>query len=193
MSCAECRQIFASGLEGVDLQIAIDSEFPNFACEKCSISEYSPGRVQANEQVVFLTIHPIYYDEKTGVLSPIAFLQLTKSDLSVLRRRHATIAEFDDVRSKLASGGSKKVERSVEWCCVVQVSTIRKADDANGRTLGVYDTALEPLPSHASVFVRKDFFESTEKRLEARRLALSIFEPNLVRLDTIMIGGATAN
>ena len=191
MSCAECRQIFASGLEGVDLQIAIDSKFPNFACEECSISEYSPGTVHADEHIVFLTIHPIHYDEKTGVLLPIAFQQLTKNDLSVLRRHHATIAEFDIVRSQLTYGGSKKVERSVEWCCVVQVSTIRAAEDPNGRTLGLYDTALEPLPSHASVFVRKDFLDSAEKRLEARRLALSIFAPNLVRLDTVMIDSTT--
>ncbi len=192
MSCAECRGVFASGLEGLPLQIQVDTRFPHFTCEECSVSQHSPGRVESDEQVVFLTIHPIHYDEKTGVLSPNAFQQLTRNDLSVLRRRHATSRELNEVRATLVSRGSKNVERSVEWCCVVDVSIIRQTEDAKGRTLGVYDTALEPLPSHASIFVRKDFLECDTSRLEARRLALSIFERNLVSLATIAPDLATA-
>ena len=185
MSCAECPEVFSSGLEGVALQIEVDTRFPNFECEGCSISGYSPGKVEPGENVIFLTIHPIHYDDKTGVLSPVAFEQLTKNDLSLLRQVHATRDQFDDVLSALVNRGSEKVGRSVDQCCLLSVDAIRATEDTAGRVFGVYDTAIEKLPAHASVFVRKDYLSDKGTRLEARRLALTVFEPHLVPVATV--------
>jgi hypothetical protein len=186
VSCADCCETFSSGLKGVALQIEVDTRFPGFECEDCSISEYSPGKVEQNEKVVFLTIHPIHFDDTTGVLSPVAFEQLTRNDLSLLRCSHAKREEFVYVLSRLVSGGSGRVERSVERCCLVDVEAIRQAKDSNSRVFGVYDTAIKELPAHASVFVRKDYLNDKASRLDARRLALSIFEPQLTNLVDVM-------
>lgn len=184
MNCAECRELFASDFSGIELQIEVDTRFPNFACEDCSVSEHSPAKIEPDESVAFLTIHPIHYDEKTGTLSPIAFQQLTKNDLSVLRLAYATSSEFDFVASTLATGGSGKIPRSVERCCVVDVILIRAVKDESGRVFGVYDTAIEKQRAHASVFVRKDYLDKS-KRLEARRLALALFGSNIVPLEIV--------
>lgn len=186
MSCADCCEVFSSGLKGVPLQIEIDTRFPSFECEDCSISEHSPGKVEQGEKVVFLTIHPIHFDHVTGVLSPVAFEQLTRNDLSLLRHSHAKRVEFDHVLTRLVSGGSGTVERSVEQCCLVEVAEIRSVEDQGNRVFGIYDTAIEDLPAHASVFVRKDFLGDKAGRLEARRLALSVFEPQLISLIKVM-------
>jgi hypothetical protein len=184
VSCADCLALFSSGLEGTALQIEVDTRFPEFQCELCSVSEHSPGKIEESEKVVFLTIHPIHYDEITGTLSPIAFEQLTKNDLSVLRHTYAKQEEYERVLSSLTSRG--KVERSVDRCCLVDVESIREVTDGKSRVFGIYDTAIEPLPAHASVFVRKDYLDQRSSRLEARRLALSIFEPQLTNLAEVI-------
>jgi hypothetical protein len=185
VSCDECVEVFSSGLDGIALQIEVDKRFPEFVCEECSISGFSPGKVESGESVVFLTIHPIHYDPKTGLLSPVAFEQLTRNDLSLLRQKHTTRGEFDLVLSSLAGRGSGKIERSIDHCCLVKVDAIRGAKDEDGRVFGVYDTAIEELPAHASVFVRKDYLNDKAGKLEARRLALSIFEPHLALVDDV--------
>lgn len=183
MTESSCAEVFQSGLRGRELQAEIDARFPGFTCEQCSVSPFSPGPVAATEKVIFLTIHPIHYDQETGVLSPVAFEQLTKNDLSLLRTAIATANEVDAVRSKLLGLG--RVPRSIDWCCRVEVTAIRSCLDAKGRTLGVYDTALENSRAHASVFVRKDLLETPGDRLRARQMALAIFEPGLTPLGEI--------
>jgi hypothetical protein len=193
VSCDECVEAFASGLSGVALQIEVDTRFPQFQCEACSVSSESPGKVEAEENVVFLTIHPIHYDDKTGVLSPIAFEQLTRNDLSLLRRDHATIDQFDHVLNRLLNGGSGKIARSINLCCCVSVDYIRAMNDGNGRVFGIYDTAISDLPAHASVFVRRDYLETSSARKEARRLALAVFGPKLMPLAEVMPSPASSS
>lgn len=183
--CDECLAAFQQ-YPSKGLQQHVDEHFPGFACEQCKVSDHSPGPVENHEQIVFMTVHPNHYDDQTGVLSPIAFEQLTRNDLSVLRHAHAKSEEYQSVRSMLKNGGSNATNRAVDKCCVVPVEEVRGATDVNGRILGVYDTALPDIPSHASLFVRRDYLANSSARLQARYVVLSIFRKHLADIEQVL-------
>lgn len=178
--------LFNSGLEGQALQVEVDTQYPDFKCEECSVSPHSPGPVITDELLIFLTIHPIHYDHETGLLSPIAFEQLTRNDLSVLRQSYSTLEQIEAVRNRLLELGAGKIERSISWCSVAATRKIREHSDETGRTMGVYDRALEHLSAHASVFVRKDFLHNRSSRQEVRLIAHSIFSVGVTPLEHVI-------
>jgi hypothetical protein len=162
-----CLEVFcSSGFEGRPLQIHVDQCFPDFACESEKCSPHSPGPVQNDETVAFLLINPLHFDEQRKVVVPDAFQELTNRDLSVLRIRHARKRDATATREELIERGKERVPpqlRLVDEVCIGNVSELRAAIAGYGRLIGVFDTALEEKPSHASLFTR-------EAALEDRRL-----------------------
>jgi len=184
LDCEECLETFQSGLEGLALQAEVDTRFPSFRCEKCKVSPYSPGPVADGENLIFLAIHPIHFDEKTNTLAPLAFEQLTRNDLSLLRHEYCC-DDLPQTVEQLRSGGA--ADRSIELCVVLQASEIRQIKDANGRVLGVYDTALSDRMSHASLFVRKDYLADKAARQRARMIVHRTFKDRIRQLQEVSV------
>ncbi len=179
-----CAELFCeSGFQGRQLQILVDKASPGFGCEKEKCSPFSPGPVQDEEEVAFLLINPLHYDEVRGVVVPSAFQELTNRDLSVLRLAHTTRDEAQKTRDELVARGADRIPpqlRTVSEVCIAKVSELRAPLPAHGRLLGVFDTALEDKKSHASIFtteaalndkrLRKTLRERVHKVMTARQL-----------------------
>ncbi|NUQ19287.1 MAG: hypothetical protein HOP95_12725 [Sphingomonas sp.] len=184
-SCVEC--FFYSGLTGKALQIFADQEHPNFACEAEVCSPHSPAPVADEEKLALLIIDPTHIDKTRGEITPDAFGELTKRDLSVLRVRHATRAEAEATREELVQRGAQKTPpelRLVDEVCIARAERIRGARIDGTRILAVYDTALEGKPAHASVFTNELGLTSGKRmRKQIREACYSVFRDVIVSYD----------
>jgi hypothetical protein len=167
-----CFELFCeSGFQGRQLQILADQLYPFFACESEPCSPFSPGPVNDNEDVAFLLINPMHYDEQRDVVVPSAFLELTQRDLSVLRLSFATKEEATEVKRELIARGENRIPprmRTIEEVCIAKVADLRSPLEQYGRLLGVFDTALETKRSHASIFTTEAALKTGKLRKIAR-------------------------
>ncbi len=181
-TCLEC--FCESGYDGRGLQSLVDRCHPDFICEAETCSIYSPGPVGDGEAIAFILIHPLHYDKERDVIVPDAFQELTKRDLSTLRVSKATKSQADETKGQLIQRGRDKIPpqlRLVDEVCTAEVSKIRSAcNDAGERMMAVYDTALEAVPAHASVFTNADVLENKKRRKVVRRLVHEAFSKNRV-------------
>lgn len=179
-----CLECFNSGLEGDSLQIAVDEKFPNFFCEGEQCSMHSPGPVSDDEKLIFLLTDPGSYDRATGVVSPDAFRELTRRDLSVLRLKYTNDGETEATRSKIIARGASRnppQPRRITEVCVVETKNLRSAQINDQRIFAVYDTALPDSPSHASVFTTTGVLkEQGIKRKRVRMLCHEIFTSSIL-------------
>jgi len=175
-TCLEC--FCESGLDGRDLVKHIDANHPNFACERANCSHHSPGPVADDEVLAFILIHPLHYDEERDVVVPDAFQELTKRDLSTIRACLSKKSEAERTKEKLVQRGKDKIPpqlRLVDEVCVARVNEIRESSENDRRLLAVYDTALEDIPAHASIFTRSDVLESRLLRKIVRNKVHELF------------------
>ena len=182
-TCLEC--FCESGLEGRDLLKHVDKFHPDFVCENDSCSPYSPGPVDDGETLAFILIHPLHYDDHRDVVMPSAFQELTKRDLSTLRVGIATRDETERIREQLVQRGLEKIPpqmRLVNEICKAKVVEIRSCLDGDRRTMAVYDTSLEKVPSHASVFTRYEFSENRQLRKRIRSQVYEVFAKQTNRM-----------
>jgi hypothetical protein len=179
-TCADC---FASEQAGRDLQILVDTAFPGFSCENCSISPHSPGPVTADEKVVFLLVDPLHYDPVRKVVVPDAFQELTNRDLSTLRQSLTNKIEAHATRDELVARGAERLPpqiRAVEEVCIASVADLREQRHDNNRILGVYDTALKDKPAHASLFTVKEAFTQRALRKVVRERVHRLFTQQVI-------------
>jgi hypothetical protein len=171
-ACIEC--FFYSGFEGRWLQIAVDREHPNFACEKCRCSPYSPGPVKDEEVLGFLLVDPTHYDDISRTVTPDAFKELLNRDLSMIRSQYASAEDVEGTRAKLVERGQRKTPpevRLVNEVCVISAADLRKAEIGGQRIFAVYDTALSENNAHASIFTTEAQIKGNKvsrKRLRER-------------------------
>ena len=168
-TCLEC--FCESGFSGKSLQKLVDEHHPDFVCEAGLCSPFSPHRVEDAEDVAFILIDPLHYDEKRQVVVPAAFQELTNRDLSTLRVSHATRSEADATRDELIERGKDRIPpklRIISEVCIATVAEIRGAVESGSRLMAVYDTALETVPSHASIFTRTDVLGNKRLRMIVR-------------------------
>ena len=185
-----CLELFCEGgLSGTSLQIRVDCEFPGFACERECCSPFSPGPVADDEQLAFLLINPTHYDEERRVVVPNAFRELTTRDLSTIRLAHATKEEVVETRGELVERGlARSQDRVIEEVCVGRVAELRAPLNQEGRILGVFDTALERKPAHASVFTTAACLKDPHKRKLLRERVHSVMTQRLVPLAEALEG-----
>jgi hypothetical protein len=179
INCLEC--FCESGFSGRELQKLVDELFPAFACEMRVCSPYSPGPVEDDEQVAFILIDPLHYDSVRDVVVPEAFQELTNRDLSLLRVAYATSEQVNRQRDELIQRGRERIppqSRLVNEVCTSRVGDLRQTKEAGQRLLGVYDTALENISSHASVFTRTDVLEDRKLRKIVRNRIHALLSPN---------------
>lgn len=188
-TCLEC--FCNSGLEGRELQKHVDNNHPDFVCESSHCSPHSPGPVHNVEELAFILIHPLHYDEERDIVIPSAFQELTSRELSTLRVGMATKNEAESTRDQLVQRGKDKIPpqvRLVNEVCIAKVADIRDCLDAGRRTMAVYDTALEQVQSHASVFTRADILESREIRKRIRSQIHEAFTKHRITYANFVMG-----
>jgi hypothetical protein len=165
----------------------VDQFHADFVCEAGRCSSFSPEPIQDDEEVAFILIDPLHYDEQRGVVVPAAFQELTNRDLSTLRVTHATRSEADSTRDELIQRGKDRIPprlRLVNEVCVAAVAEIRGVVKDGVRLLGVYDTALEDVPAHASIFTRTDVLDSKKLRMIVRSQINEIFTKRRMSYET---------
>lgn len=173
-----CVEVFESEITGKELQIAVDTNFPNFECEQHSISAFSPGTVDLAEKLAFILIDPLHYDEVEDKVTPTAFQELFNRDLSTLRVSHARRGEAQAVCDTLVERGKERTPpqcRLVREVCVADVQTLRAAVINSVRVFGAYDTALEAIPAHASIFTIAQAHSDKRLRKDVRALLYTAF------------------
>ncbi|MDE3771490.1 hypothetical protein I7G86_07735 [Sinorhizobium meliloti] len=165
MSCNACRAAFAASDNKVSaVNNCIDQVC---GCEKFSVSDYSPGRVQDDEFLHFLVYTPEGRSEN-GKLSPALLMQVDRDGLSVLRDGAAD-CEFDETMSALRPRWQTN-GRSLEGIMTFAVSAVRHTP--GGRFSCVYDTGMEKKPWHADLMLPEltATSKSQAKRLRFERL-----------------------
>lgn len=183
---ATCRDLIGGDLEGRELAARLDELFPNFACEQHVCSAHSPCRVADSEDVVFLLIDPLHYDEVRDKVVPEAFQELTKRDLSVLRRSYLTLIEAAETRQELIDR-SRGTDRKVDQVCIGRAQDIRVQVDTTGRrVMGVLDTALPEKVSHASVFTSSDVLSSRVLRKIVRERIHAVMTRAVISFEILM-------
>jgi len=154
-----------------DLQLAVAARHAEFICEAERCSVFSPGPVELTETVAFFLINPLHYDDERQTVVPDAFQELFNRDLSVIRREHAGQDEVSRSRDELVARGAEKIPpklRLIEEVCLAKVADIRAPMQGAGRVLAAYDTALESVPSHASIFTVPAALASRQLRKQVR-------------------------
>lgn len=181
-SCLECFS--KNDLKGVELQILVDREHPDFVCEATKCSELSDGPVEDAEELAFLLVDPASYDPVTKIVTPDAFRELTNRDLSVLRVGIAHRVEAEETRDRLIVRGKEKNPpeiRLVDEVCVAAVSEVRSQTIEGQRVLGVYDTALDGQPAHASIFTTQQVHSANKLgRKRVRALCYEVFSKRII-------------
>lgn len=167
-----CFEAFCdSGFSGKNLQILIDTMFPGFACEAESCSPFSPGPVEHGEEIGFLLINPLHYDEQRETVIPDAFQELLNRDLSVIRAKYSSKTEAQKTKDELIRRGADRIPpklRLIEEVCISSVSSVRESIETYGQILGVFDTALEDKRGHASIFTKKEALQKGPLRKKVR-------------------------
>lgn len=183
-----CLDLFeGSGLSGAELRERVDGTCPNFMCERELCSSYSPGPVTDEENIAFLLINPLHYDN--GKVVPVAFQELTNRDLSVIRVSHAQPEDIHSTRDKLVQIGLNKIPpkmRAIDEACVASVNEIRSIQADGARIIGVYDTAIPDNNAHASLFACSNFSKEKKNRMALRNKVWSVFSKSVVKYDQLL-------
>lgn len=177
-----------SGFQGSGLQRLVDKLHPDFECERSICSPFSPGVVRGDEEIIFLLVNGTHYDEVRGELAPVAFQELYKRDLSVLRKSHLTATQLSLTIEQLVERGSRKtppVHRKVEFACSVIVDDLRAIVVNGAQKYAVYDTALPDKTAHASIFPRASIIGIKPAQSQARADMLNVFKNNVFRIDEL--------
>jgi len=114
--------------------------------EKESVSPYSIGIVEDNENLARNIFSPHHYDPKTGNLTSLAFDDILNKGLSVLRFDYTGNDEVIRIGQH-----KKKDTHEYHGYITVQAKCIREYIIDPKRAMAVYDTAMVDLLTHADI------------------------------------------
>lgn len=155
-----CRATFAGRDRDRKLADLIEQDHPACACEKFSVSEFSPGPLGHAEIVHRIIVSPRDIDQN-GTLKAAPFEKVAEQGLSVAR----ALSTAEQLEALVVDGmysNEGQPLRSVEAVFGAAVADIRAFVDAKGeRLFGVYDQTVprplqtnEHVPAHAGIFLR---------------------------------------
>lgn len=121
--------------------------------EKESVSTYSIGIVEDNENLARNIFSPIHFDKETASINSLAFNDIFDKGLSVLRLNYIDYEQVvsigvEKVKNDLKNG---KVDRQYKGYIFVEASKIRDCIFDFKRAMAIYDTALSNISSHADM------------------------------------------
>ena len=183
--CLSCLDLFQNGqYNDRKLQIEVDQNFPEFLCENEKCSSKSPGIIEHEENLAFLLIEPIHFDDQTGLIAPDAFQEITNRDLSLLRKKHCTSKIASETKDKLSTARLPDQHRYIDKVCLTKAAKIREILHEDKRVMGIYDTALEDNPSHASIFTTAEMLSTKPRRRQIRRICHKLLTQEVCDFST---------
>lgn len=152
-----CRDLFARLSDVMDKAALIEAEAPDGACQYCSVSRYSPGRVVDDERVARLIFSPIHYDDVTDSPKEAAFQDARDKGMSVFRVRHTDERLLKERGERKAAVDRQRDPNRQYLGYIEAIAKDLRSIRIEGATAGcyVYDTAREDDAGHADVFVTK--------------------------------------
>lgn len=179
-----CREFFDANVDNpklckdlqqlpIETQVEWESEFA---------SEYSPGPVQDDEQLIRYWLNPTHYDPSTGLLTPTALNDMAGFGLSVNRERYlareGVLQQAKYRVDKFNLTYPDKPARSLVGFSIFTTHEIRAVMTAGPqvvrRAMAVYDTAMSDDVSHADICqITSDAQGARSARSQLRELANS--------------------
>jgi hypothetical protein len=155
-----CRQFFDANRENREYCKLLQQipEVQQLAWESLSASEYSPGVVQDDEELVRRVEDPTHFDATTGQIKPTFFDDASSKGASCFRLRHTTVAQIADGARKYVDEINKNPPstgvRTAIGYTIFSADEVRKVlapTEPPRRGAAVYDTGLHNDPAHADV------------------------------------------
>jgi hypothetical protein len=160
--CAACKQLLFESESDRKLADLLESKFGKCGCEKFSVGDGSPGRVQNYEPLHRIIASPRDYDPETGTILARPFEKVFSNGLSVWRGK----GPDGDIRillgEALIRSQADPARRIFAICEVYAGDVRRKFDNSRARAFCVYDQTVtrmddpssSPIPTHAGIFLR---------------------------------------
>ncbi|TAE59188.1 MAG: hypothetical protein EAZ87_10515 [Nostocales cyanobacterium] len=158
-------------------------------CEKVSVSQYSPGRIEDDEILIRQIYSPIHIDQETGKVNSLAFDDAKDKGMSVNRKTYTSLEELNKkVEYKLKLDQERGKDRDFIGVVYTTCKNVRaiKTND-NIKAFCVYDTGNKHDISHA------DICQTISSRVEGSKMRFKLrkaFSEKPVTLDVVF---TTAN
>ncbi len=121
---------------------------PNGDCERHSVSEHSPGKVEHTE-ILYRLILPEHLRQDLSTINPRALHAVEALGLSVIREEHVSP---DDLRERaMAYANRKNVPLTDVSLAMAQCGEVRAIEVSGAQGYNVYDTATRHDRAHADV------------------------------------------
>lgn len=157
----------------------INSAAPSCACEKYSMSYFSPGFVNDNEQLALFIFLPIFHvSKKDGKVKPNAFSHVHHKGRSIQRHDIATSNELGVFVDGFLTQDTERTWKGVLLANCSDIKAI-KFPNSNNRTACVYDTAREKNFAHAEIG-QSQYVINEEDRNELRHELLKAFNDGVL-------------
>lgn len=181
-ACKETFRPYVDGVGEFDYD-HFEGTHPELCCELETCSEYSAGRIESGEEVAFLLVDPGHIDPVTGVVTPDAFDELFRRDLSIIRTALSSVGELEYTKDLLVQRGLAKnppQDRAIDLVSIVSAEKIRDIKLDGERALGLYDTALPLQKAHGSVIARQYVKKSKLNRKKIRADILNAMTSTII-------------
>jgi hypothetical protein len=180
MSCP-CKELERQHGEAGCKCVHYREQFPCCECEKCSVSDHSPGPVQDDEVLIRTVYSPVQINRETGEVDPVHFRHdALERGLSVNRKLHISEAELQaKIEAKIARDMDEGKNRDGSYKVVTaRCGDIKSLVAEDGRRqFCVYDTAKPDDVSHADVCLAIDAPPGTPSRKHLRmKICSKLFE-----------------
>lgn len=166
MEIGNNRKKLSDHLSGIPQDLAV-------ACEKKSVSSYSPCPVEDSERLLRALDNPTHWNAQLHEFTPTAFIDAGGHGLSVNREKYAGFCDLVSAAEKriAARSTSDDARRLVGFadyeCGQLRALTGETEKGDHLRLLGIFDTASPNNISHADVIALV-----ANKRLRARARSL---------------------
>lgn len=189
--CFDCHSLHIKTFDTTNRIQEINSAAPDCACEKNSMSFYSPGVVESSEQLALFIFDPIFKLDKNGKAKPNAFSHIKSKGRSVQRHDIAKNNELISFANNFLTGQNDRVWKGVLLANCDAVRAI-KLNDSTNRFLCVYDTAEKENPAHAEIGQSQYIIEEADNN-ELRHELLCAFNNGILTDSTMYKNGAIWN
>jgi hypothetical protein len=166
----DCCKINFSTSENIERVEEINVQAPDCACEKISMSKFSPGVIENSEELSRFVFSPVHVNKK-GKVKPSLFSHVNNRGCSIQRN---SIAKDDEIVEFLKNFLSS--DNRFGWLGVLtgDCGKVRKIDNNNNQLICVYDSAEETNPAHGEMCQSNYIIEDAD-RLELRAELWKVF------------------
>jgi hypothetical protein len=173
-----CRSIFRDAPDAPERVPGINAAAPNCECEKFSVSEHSPGRVEDAETLTRFVFYRDHLDKTGKYAKPSLFSHACTNGCSIQREVLATPGELSSFVDQFIADKARNPK--VSWFGVLTsncgaVRGLRSPSQPTERAAAVYDTALPNNAAHAEIFKTQHIIPEADELELKRNLLMAVF------------------